>query len=231
MDRLEEYFRQKWEAEHSHQLHQVAERGSAAGEFLHSFTAGVALPGLQAVITGGLLGLAAGMVAGLAGWSRPWAWGLGSWAVVQACTWSALLWRWLDLTKPLERVIGLDLDNDGYIGDPEELPPPNVRIELVSPDKRQTVISHLPCTQAQLVTLSTGLLAGQPFSESEWTGAGRPFSRREFRDLREEMLKRGMLAWRNEQAPSQGMIFTAAGLAAIRYFASLGGSNVPTLRD
>lgn len=219
-NRLEKYYREKWEAE---QAAQHPEPPPPSKEWLHTFGPAVLIPGAQSMVTGVFIGIAAWTVAGLAEWPQAWRYGLGAWATFQAITWTGLLWRWMDLTA-LERVVQVDLNRDGYIGEPAPELPSNVRIEISKPEEQQTVIAHIPADANQVAALASGLLVeGKPFSEREWTGTGKPFSVNQFRELRAEMLKRGLLGLINPKDARQGYALTVEGQTA------LGAYTSPTL--
>lgn len=200
-------------------------------ERIHLTTFGALLTfGLAAILTGVFVGVCAWALAGAGGVVRSWMWGLVSWAICQAVAWLWLLSRWASLIIPLERLTGWDINQDGVIGEQPALPPPLVRIILDTPEKngnRHTVIANIPCAQEKLVELSAAIMAGAPVSEERWTGAGGLFSKSEFRAVREELIKRGLLAWRNPMSTAQGIIVTTAGLRAFKYFASLSSSPLP----
>jgi len=92
-----------------------------------------------------------------------------------------------------------------------ETAPASVQIEVSEPFQKRVRFLELGISQEQLGELAHGLALGRPFSEAEWTGAGRPFARGEFRQVRSVLLERGLLAWRNERAPSQGVGLTKVG--------------------
>jgi hypothetical protein len=183
------------------------------------------IPAVQATLTGIFLGVAMGVAAAALSWPRPWAWGLGVFAIVQAATWLLLLSGWRSLVWSLERALGVDLDRDHQVGDPQR-----VRIELTQPNEggHVTQIAELDVDPAKMGDLSRGLLAGASFSEAQWSGAGALFSRSQFRKVRDEFLKRGWLEWVNPEARAQGLQLTRSGTAVIRYFAQV--EKPPTLK-
>lgn len=97
-----------------------------------------------------------------------------------------------------------------------------VRVELSQSNgqARQTQIADLQVKPDQLQRLAEGLLSGAPFAESAWTGAGRPFSRGQFAELRAVFIRRGWCEWRNPEAPAQGVTISPQGKAVLRSFAS-----------
>lgn len=88
-----------------------------------------------------------------------------------------------------------------------------VQVELSEPETGRWSFMDLPGGPGELEELARGVLLGRPFSEAEWTGNGRPYSRAEFRSLRSVLLERGVLEWRNADAPSQGVALTRPGRA------------------
>lgn len=177
---------------------------------------GVAVPGLQAGITGGVCGLAALAVCA---WFELPAWGIAGTvaAVATAGAWLSYRnrWQWM-----LERITGADLNMDGFIGQPlpqqPTLPPPNIRVELASNNGNSVDYIDLPFAD-RLPQLAAGLQQGRTFALSTWTGNGALFSRAEFEELRGELFKRGLAEWKNPEAPAQGIKLTAAGRAVFRH--------------
>lgn len=94
-----------------------------------------------------------------------------------------------------------------------------VEVEVSRPDENRMQFLDFPGNADQLGALASGVLAGRSFSEGEWTGAGGLYSRSEFRDLRGQLLARGLLEWRNDNAPAQGVILTTPGRAVFRRLA------------
>jgi len=92
----------------------------------------------------------------------------------------------------------------------------SLSVEVIEPESRRLRYLDLPGDVGQLQALASGLLAGRTFAEAEWTGSGRLYSKAEFRQLRGQLLERGILTWRNSRAPSQGVELTAVGKAVFR---------------
>lgn len=182
----------------------------------HLFTtaAGLLLPLGQALITGALAGLAAGCYAALLSAPGAWRWGVGVGVGVIVLAWVVMLWRWLDLTRPLEKLTGLDLNRDGHIAKPE-----TIRVAVTSEDRKHTTIAELPYL-SKLPDFARGVLAGDPISERHWSGAGALFSQSEYRQVRDLLLSRGWLYWNNADAPQQGLTLSPGGRAALRALAS-----------
>jgi len=165
----------------------------------------VLVPLLRAVISGAMLAALSGVAALVIGW--PW------WVPVGvAGMFSVAVWFSCGLSDKLlwasEIVTGKDLDQDGRIGQPA-----TVRVEVSDLDQRQLRFMELPGTPEALQQLAHGVLTGKTLAEAEWTGKGRPYSRNEFRDMRAQLLERGIVTWRNDEAPSQGVELTRVGRA------------------
>lgn len=192
----------------------------------------VIIPLVQSVITGLLAGLLAVVLLRLANVQNP---GMLALAAGLAVT----LGRWLPLARRAlhvyELATGADLDLDGAIGEPEtdqnqpnptaqawppaQLQPAPVRVVLETPDQRHTSIIDLPGKPDQVQALARGLLAGDPLTHAHWTGAGQPFSRAEFEQLRGELIRRGLATWRNQGNRANGAELTPAGRAVMRRLA------------
>jgi len=94
-----------------------------------------------------------------------------------------------------------------------------VEVEVSEPGEKRMSFLDLPGSAEQLAQLASGVLAGKPFSEGTWSGGARPYTRAEFRQLRGDLLERGLLTWRNDSAPAQGVELTAPGRAVFRKIA------------
>jgi hypothetical protein len=189
-------------------------------QFLHTFTAAALIPLVQATITAivACVGTATVLyVFDAIDYMKPIiAIGALTWVI----TWLLLQRRWLTLTN-LERLLKQDLNNDTYVGEPE---PASIRIQLDEIRNNghihQTQMFELPCTEAQLQALADGVLRlDKTLAEKEWTGAGKPFSINEFRTVRSEMLKRGMVVPASSKSERQGFVFTRAGEAVLKHYA------------
>ena len=178
----------------------------------------VLVPLLQSLLTG----LAAGVVVA-AGWMLAIG---GTNAVVIGAMAAALAWGiawvWLirdhhNLLWEIERISGVDLDRDGEIGEPW------LRIEVAGEGNRLAYLD-LPAEPEQLIALARGILNGVPLAESSWCGRGRPFSKAQFRVLRDELIARGLATWVNPRSRAQGVELTAAGRALMRRIVNMGGA-------
>lgn len=183
-----------------------------------SLISAVLVPLAQAVITGLFIGLAIGAAAALFALEKPGVWGLAAGCIVMALAWLAYRSRW---SMVVEKALGVDINLDGFIGDPPPEETRTVRIELVQDGGSRGDWIDLPTSPERLALLGDGLLnSGRTFNLSSWTGRGQPFTRREFEALRAALLERGLLVWRTPGSPAQGVELSPAGRAIMRRFAS-----------
>lgn len=167
--------------------------------------------------TGLALALAVGVILAVIGNPHSIKAGVVTWVMVQALAWLYLLTRWGRLVDAFTVPV---YDDANYYDEPEPEPAQVVRVEVSEDDGRHVGIAELPFTHGQLRTLAAGLLSGSTFSEASWSGTGHPFTRSEFRTIRDVFLARGWARWNREGAPGQGVKLSPAGLAVIRHFAS-----------
>lgn len=198
----------------------VAQKSSYADrQFLHTFVAGAVLPLVQASITAVVMMIATLIVLYMFNAIdviKPvFVIGGLTWVV----TWLSLQRRWLRLTD-LEKFFNQDFNNDTHIG---EVPTPKIRVQLDELTKQghiqQSQMFELPCTEQQLKALAVGILEHRKtLAEKEWTGGGKPFSINEFRAIRTEMIKRGMIVPASSKSERQGFVFTRAGEAVLKHY-------------
>jgi len=177
---------------------------------------GILVPFWQAVISGFLAAVAV-LVSGLAvGWSGAWILALVVFALGSLGMWFFLLADWRKLIHKLEDFTKTDINKDFTIGEPER-----VRVEISENGGQNVKILDLPCSLEKLSMLARETLRGVPLSESNWTGGGKPFNRRDFSTIRADLLKRGLLAWVSPGTTARGVMLTKTGKSAFKYLASL----------
>jgi hypothetical protein len=190
--------------------------------FLHTVQAGVWLPFLQSTITGALAGVLLWILAIQFRWRDAWFHGLIFWLVIQVATWLYLQRHWILMT--FERIAKIDVNHDGRIGaapgaQDQEIPEVRVRIEHIKQDGHyQQDVVRLPATLEQMHALAEGIKSGLPFTERNFTGSGRPFSINQFRALRSEMIRRGLLSLGDAKDARQGFQVTEEGKAVLDGF-------------
>lgn len=197
-------------------------RESPAGrQHLHTLVAGAWLPLAQATATGVITFIVVLIISSSLRWRDPLTWGGCIGAIAWSLSWFSLQRHWFSLTA-LEQVTGLDLNKDGYIGTPPASVQPDhmihVRMSDTSHGNLHILDFQLPATFEQMSSLANGLNIGTTLSERNWTGQGRPFSIQEFTELRNEMIKRGLVRLASDKDPRQGYILTGPGQALIKQY-------------
>ena len=196
--------------------------GYSDKQFLHTQTAAVTVPLMQSGVTG-LIVLVVAMVLFAVNRARDW-WTapvvLG--VLAFGLMWLTLTRRWMWLTS-IEQVVRYDLNQDGVIGPAvEPTPQRTVKVQISqvkSNGHYQADIVELP--EAQLEKFAGMIQAGVPFSEAQMAGKGKAFSVPEYRKFCHELLKRGLIGYRNEAAKQQGYVFTEAGRALVEQYPPL----------
>ena len=175
-------------------------------------TVNAALPFLLALGAGFVTFVGVGLIA--IGWELPIRWPL---VVAGFVTLAVMVWWLLALARDqllwtVETITGIDVNQDGVVGEPKR-----ISIEVANPDNRSLKYLHLPVEEKALRQLCVGLIVQQrPFSEAEWTGRGRPFSRAQFRDIRARLLEANVITWKDARHKTQGVEFTAWGRTVMR---------------
>lgn len=190
-------------------------------EELHSYQSGALLPALQALFSGVFF---SGVLAGVLLWTG--AENAGTFLLsggfgVAFVAWILLLRHWLQLVNHRE---GIRRTPRIQVLDPVQHQPSSVRVELFEETNSywRGDFLNLPATHEQLRLLASGVVSGGSLSENAWCGSNRPFTKSQFQDLRQALLERGWLQWRNQNAPAQGVEVTHVGR---RVFAFLAENN------
>jgi hypothetical protein len=183
---------------------------------LYSILMAVSIPGLQSLGTGILFALVAGAIALLLNYAYPW------YAALCAGTWAALL-AWLRFTNRWVETVYQDTRPVEVIEAGQNEP---VTVLIANDDMTEGGYLDLPVSIDQVRSLADGLMNGATFSEAQWTGSGRPFTRGEFSALRAELIRRGLAAWNSPGTPARGVVLTKPGKAMMRYMCDL-----PSLGD
>lgn len=194
----------------------------AEKSFLHTTGAAVVVPFWQSLIIASAVGLASFVVFVRFGsmiidafWNA-----LTVTVIVFLLTFVFLLRHWFALT--IERTFNIDIPGMG-----EEKPkePKVTRIQIDELTRqghiRQVSFIDLPISESKLKTLAAGLMAGRPFSEREWAGSGKLMSSSEFRELRQELIRRELLEQANSKDPRQGYRLNVRGEAVMKTYADL----------
>lgn len=177
----------------------------------YTMSAAVTIPLAQSAVTGALTALTVMSAAALldapatAGLAAGLAVTLGEWLTLTR-QWRALVWGW-------ETATGQDIDGDGVVGEPDNEP---ARLDVWVHRENGATRRTLPVTPEQLQAWAQGVASGLSISENTWTGRGKPFSRAEYRDMRDALIRYGWAQWRDPNAPQQGLELTRAGKAVLR---------------
>ena len=160
-------------------------------------SAAVVIPLLQSGITAagaGLLTIASSVLLDAA---HPFTYGFLAGAAIFVVAWLGLMDRWY-------RILEVDTHP----------PTRHFRVELAVGQSLQYF--DLPASPEQLTTLARAVLSGATLNELSFSSI---FTRSEWRQLRDELIRRNLAEWRSFGAPSQGAQLTRTGLAVFRYLA------------
>lgn len=200
----------------------------AERQFLHTQTAAITVPLQQTLVITIMIAFAILVLSWLFDWMDGWKFAVAALAIVPIVTWLFLQRRWLLLTA--ETIFEQDFSGDGVIGPVPTRERKTVRVQVDHVRENghvgESQIIELPADDEQLQALANGFQFRRPFSEREWTGAGKPFSTNEFRELRSVMIKRGLLTLKNEKDARQGYVLTDAGQALMDQYLT---SPTPTV--
>ena len=103
------------------------------------------------------------------------------------------------LLRTVERIVGRDLDGDGQVGF-------TVEITDLTEGKKQMSYCHFPARQEQVLSFAAAMINGQMTIYGN-----HKLSRRVFSVLRDESISRGLCAWVDPGAHTQGFELTRAG--------------------
>ena len=199
-------------------------------EHLHTVLAGAWLPALQAILTGVFLGVVVLVLAIVTDRPMPGLWGLIATGVTTLAMWYTLLRRWLDLTAPIERITGWDINRDGYIG--EAIEPEEIKITLEHRKDgalRQQQFANLTMSSTTWEKFCRGLIdCDYSLAESNWVGSSNLFSRGEYQEVRNLFMKRGWAEWVNESYHPHGVRLTDVGTQMIDAYVSSPTPLLPT---
>lgn len=196
------------------------QRSESVRKHYTSLSVGVLLPLLQAFITAILLGVVVGATAyyrDLAAFKLAFL----AFAYSLFLMWLWLLAKWLNIVSHLEQLTGIDINRDGMIADDPD--PENqviTRLEIVKDEGRSTSFLDLPATPEELAKLAQGVLEGRALTESNWVGSRNLFTRARFSELRDKLIKRGVLCWNSPGTPARGVTLTRPGKAVFQHLAS-----------
>jgi hypothetical protein len=196
---------------------------------LNTYRTGVGIPAVQAGVTGVFF---CGVVAGfmwVTGTKAPGVFMLAGGFFIAFVAWLVLLRHWLELVNNREGFQPVRYEVIDSEPEPEPYQPETVRVNLLQERNGGYIegkFIDLPCQPEQLRLVAGSVVAGGSLSETAWCGSNKPFTKAGFHQLRDELIKRGWLAWRNIQAPAQGVTVTHVGRRVFQHIAW--GTPYPT---
>jgi hypothetical protein len=137
--------------------------------------------------------------------------GIASYLIQLAAPWLAD--RWPEYVE-LSPITG---NNEQQVDEPEDMPD-TIYMPITA---NTTRVIRIPewMDRFKLQMLVTGIRSGRPFTEAEWVGLDKPFTRDEFKQVREWMLRYGMARARSDKDPRQGFDVTTQGKRAFEWVA------------
>jgi len=148
---------------------------------------------------------------GNANWYDPFIAAGAGFAVIATGVWGVLTFLDRKGLASLERPLGIDLNRDGRIGEPEW-----VRGEVTDEDKRQITRVEFPFPNDRLRAVAQAILrGGAAFSRR---GLSNVISESQFHTLQKEFLKRGLCYWKNPESEQQGVDLSPGGRAFLRMY-------------
>lgn len=186
--------------------------------YLHTRESGARLPLEQSLATGAFVAVLAAIPMIRAGWKfiDVLTGVIIAFVVPALIVWLYLLYRWISLTV-LERAVGIDINGDGRIGDEVIIP---VRVDTTETKSGYTQVERASFANGRkLAAVARAVVAGAPFSQREMVDNRKLLSRGEFDEMKDEMLERGIIIYRNPEYPKLGFEMTRAGGAVMRNMA------------
>jgi hypothetical protein len=126
-------------------------------------------------------------------------------------SWFLLFFKDRKLLWSAEEALGIDLNRDGGVGEPEI-----VRGEITDKDRRQRINVEFPFPNDRLRAVAQAILrGGAAFSRR---GLSNVISESQFHTLQQEFLKRGLCYWKNPESEQQGVDLSPGGRAFLRMY-------------
>ena len=205
----------------------MMDRQVSAQAYLHTPGAGVVVPLFQAVVSGFLVALVVLVGLAIARVEAPWQWAGLAWMLVMAVMWFSRLRHWWRLTD-LEQMTGIDINQDGVIGEParevEDTVILNMR-SVTSDGRDETTRVRTGLTRQQLQTIAMRVLhEGKSWAEDDWLknkGKGGPYGDTEWSNIRGQLLQAGIIEPKDVKHLNLGYRTTRPGLAALAYYAPI----------
>jgi len=186
------------------------------------------LPAVLAISAILVVFIAVGLLAWALGWSVRVPLGAAGGVALGLFIYAALN---IDLVPyTIEKIVNHDLDGDGYVGEPP-VPADDWKITLENERGNQQIHLIFPTEElrhkARLIAV---LMAnGTPFSEGALTGANRPLSRSEFNTMRDLLMLRGLMKWKDAEIHTLGVELTPPGRSTFRKLAAGDFTTTPRI--
>jgi hypothetical protein len=132
-----------------------------------------------------------------------------TWVVVTGIVWLLLLQNWRELVWNMEQQFGVDLTGDQVIG-----PPLAIRAEI-SRNGGQSKTYH-ELSGSKLLNFLEAILDGEDLGEAYWTPERNGFKKSDYWSNISEMVRAGILGWKNIDAHNQGVVLTEDGGEILR---------------
>lgn len=178
----------------------------------------ITIPAVKAVVSGFFVGLLALSIAVIAEASRAWAWGLLSFTVTSTLAWFSYS---ASMLYYLESILGVDINDDGYIADLPSAVDNDDRGSLISvmgPEGNQGQLLRFPVSDNKMREVAVKYFNSRSFSTRSLSGSRAPLTQAEFNILRDYMLSKGWARYRNSKYPTQGLEVTKKGEAVLKSF-------------
>lgn len=165
-------------------------------------------------ISGLFLGLAALALGLVFPWKHPWAIAGVTFALVGAGAWLGLLAWWRSVVERIHKI-----ERPVPSAEPYQF---TTRLTVVTGvNNSEGVYLDIPVDRERLFEVAAKLAAGCEFSHASLAGRYRPLSRSEYEALRDALLARGLVRWKDARSHNLGLELSRAGAAAMRQLVRL----------
>jgi len=170
----------------------------------------VAVPALQALISGVVAGAVVLALCVAFGWALRIAGAVA--LAVLAITWLLLLIDHRRLLWAVENLTRADLDHDGAVGEPVTL---RLEVKHSGNGGRRFDFLHLGVSDAAFLQWASAVVAGRSLAVSSWVGRGQGFSRSEYDAMLAE-LERSEIVEKSGKGTNAAWVLTPEGREALR---------------
>lgn len=190
--------------------------------YLQSHTSRAFGPLMQSLITGVMVGTLVGVCCVYYQVADAWFPAVICGLVSSLLMWFYMLQVWSYLVMRMEQATGRDIDGDGQVGAEVTRRVP-VRVEVTEYDQHnnplQTTVARFD-DEMKLIAIADAVVnRGVPFSENALLKA-KVVTPAEFAAIRDEMILRHWLKYKDAEHPQQGYTITKSGAYALRDYAA-----------